>query len=74
MILDLINGVEFVKRIVMKRKIVGIEASNNTTIARSSGMCKKIVVSIIKNKLHLPKKKRMLGLLFACNKMHVCTR
>lgn len=62
MILDLINGVEFVKRIVMKRRIVGTEASQNTAIARGSSMCKKIVVSIINKKLHLLKKKRKLGI------------
>ncbi|KAA3468123.1 Integrase, catalytic core [Gossypium australe] len=52
----------------MKRRIIGIEANHNATIARSSDMCKKTVVLVI-NKQHLPKKERMIeNLLFACHK------
>ncbi|KAA3454275.1 Integrase, catalytic core [Gossypium australe] len=72
---DPINGVEFVKRIIMKRRIVGIEASHNATIARSYGMCKNIVDLVINNKYRLLKKKKLMGILFfACHKAFVNKR
>lgn len=71
MMVDPINGAEFVKKIVMKRKIVGIETSHETIIAKKFkhvqkrlGMCKKIIVSVFNKKQHLLKKKIMMGICY----------
>ncbi|WRX22593.1 hypothetical protein QQP08_015080 [Theobroma cacao] len=45
------NGVEFVRRTIMKRKIVGTKERHSDMIARSSILCRKIVSLAINNKL-----------------------
>ncbi|RDY06073.1 hypothetical protein CR513_10009, partial [Mucuna pruriens] len=58
---DQTNGLEFVRRIIMKRKIDGIKASHMVTIAKGSGTFKRIVTLAISNTIHLPKQKMAKG-------------
>jgi len=54
---DQINGVEFAKGVLMKRKIVGTKTSDNVTIVKSLGTCKRIVFLATSNTFHLQKQK-----------------